>query len=83
MRDRVTGPFFFAENTIAANIYLSMLQFGGTEGEEKCEVLFEEDGAPSDFSHDYEIFRMSDFSNRKTGRSGPTPWSQDVQVSRH
>ena len=52
---------FFAENTITANIYLGMLQFGGTEGEEKGEVLFEEGGAPSDFSQEYEMFRMSDF----------------------
>jgi hypothetical protein len=54
MHDRVAWPFFFAENNIMANIYLSMLQLfafpqtAGTEEEEDVyEILFQQHSAPS------------------------------------
>jgi hypothetical protein len=47
MRNRIIGPFFFIENTIAANVYLDMLNFAEPQLEDlQPHVIFQQDGAP-------------------------------------
>jgi hypothetical protein len=73
--------FPFSEISIAANIYLNMLQLfvfpqiGGIE-QAKGEILFQLDGAPRHFSHGVRNALNPSFPNRWIGRAGPTPSPQ-------
>jgi hypothetical protein len=75
----VTGPFFCAENIIMANTYMNMSQmrvFPQPEGtEEDDKVLFQQDSAPIQFSHEVQNALYIRFPNQWTGRGGPTLWS--------
>ena len=76
MHDRVIGPFFFAEPTISAIVYLDMLEHYSVPQLEEFQprVVFQQDGAPPHWGLVVRNFLDATFPNRWIGRDGPTNW---------
>jgi hypothetical protein len=80
MLDRVIGPFFFLFlKTVTANICLDMLQLfvfvqiHGIEQDEG-EILFQQKGVPSHFSHEVRNAVNVRYPNRWIRRAGRKQW---------
>ena len=74
MKDRVIGPFFFAERTVTGTTYQDMLQLYAVpqlpEG-----TIFQQDGAPPHFAIPVRNFLDEQFPERWIGRgSSPIAW---------
>ncbi|XP_063240478.1 uncharacterized protein LOC134541176 [Bacillus rossius redtenbacheri] len=76
MSTRIIGPFFFAEKTITANVYLDMLtefavpQLDGIQHH----VILQQDGAPPHWGMAVRAYLNEQFPDRWIGRDGPIPW---------
>ncbi|MCQ7131119.1 DUF4817 domain-containing protein [Salmonella enterica] len=76
MSTRIIGPFFFAEQTITANVYLDMLtefvipQLDGIQDR----VILQQDGAPPHWGLAVRAYLDEQFPNRWIGRDGPILW---------
>jgi hypothetical protein len=79
VRGHIMEPFCFAENTITASIYWSMLQLlvlppiNGIEQEDECEILFQQDGARPQIQSCGRKYQNVIFPVQWIGRSEPTP----------
>ena len=75
MHDKIIGPFFFAESSISANIYLDMLTHYAVPqlAEFQPNIIFQQDGAPPHWGLRVREFLNEVFPNRWIGRDGPTP----------
>lgn len=76
MHSRIIGPFFFAESTVTANVYLDMLeQFATPQLQDlQPDVIFQQDGAPPHWGINVRNFLDTTFPGRWIGRDGPTCW---------
>ena len=76
MHDKIIGPFFFAESTISANVYLDMLEHYAIPQLQEFQpyIVFQQDGAPPHWSICVRHFLNETFPNRWIGRDGPTSW---------
>jgi hypothetical protein len=78
--DPVRRPFFCAENTIMANIYLDYVtvlvfpQTDGNEQQDKGKILFQQDGARLHLRHEERNSLNIRFPNQWIGRGRQTPW---------
>ncbi|KAJ4429534.1 hypothetical protein ANN_21703 [Periplaneta americana] len=70
MRDRIIGPYFFAEKTVTANTYLDMLQLYAVP-QLPDGVIFQQDGAPPHFANMVRTFLDEQFPARWIGRGSP------------
>lgn len=76
MHNRIVGPFFFAEPTITANVYLDMLELYVEPQLRPFQpwIVFQQDGAPPHWGLVVRDFLNDNFPDRWIGRDGPTPW---------
>ena len=76
MHDKIIGPFFFAEKSITAKIYLDLLTEYVSPQLEQYQplVIFRQDGAPSHCGLAFRHFLKDTFPERWIGRDGPIPW---------
>ena len=78
MLDKDIGPFFFAEKSITAQIYLDLLTeyVSVTPQLEQYQslIIFQQGGAPPHWSLAVGQFLNDTFSERQIGRNGPIPW---------
>jgi hypothetical protein len=80
LRDRVIGPFFFAERTVTAITYLDILenyaipQLQQAEEEWGHELRFQQDGAPPHWGLIVRECLDRVFPGRWIGRGGPVSW---------
>ena len=76
MHDKIIGPFFFAEKSITAQIYLDLLTDYVSQQLEQYQppVIFQQDGAPSHWGLEVRQFLNDTFPERWIGRDGPIPW---------
>lgn len=78
MKNRVLGPFFFAEKTINGNVYLDMLteycfpQLDELENAQR--IHFQQDGAPPHFNAFVTHALNEKFADRWIGQQGPISW---------
>ncbi|KAJ4436441.1 hypothetical protein ANN_19074 [Periplaneta americana] len=70
MRDRIIGPYFFAEKTVTANTYLDMLQLYAVP-QLPDGAIFQQDGAPPHFANMVRTFLDEQFPARWIGRGSP------------
>lgn len=73
-RDRIVGPFFFAESTVTSIAYLDMLQLFTLPQIENEDLIFQQDGAPPHYAQIVREFLDQHFSRRWIGRGGWKPW---------
>lgn len=79
-REKLYGPFFFAENTVRGNNYTDMLEnFFYPQLEQdgilNQNVYFQQDGAPPHYSNIARESVNQQFGNNWIGRSGPIEWA--------
>ena len=76
MHDKIIGPFFFAEKSMAAQIYLDLLTEYVSPQLEQYQplVIFQQDGAPSHWGLAVRQFLNDTFPERLIGHDGPIPW---------
>ena len=76
MHDKIIGPFFLAEKSITAQIYLDVLtEYMSPQLEQyQPQVIFQKDGAPSHWGLEIRQFLNETFPNRWIGRDGFIPW---------
>ena len=76
MHDKIIGPFFFAEKSITAQIYLDILtEYVSPQLEQYLpQVIFQQEGAPSHWGLEGRQFLNETFPDRWIGRDGPIPW---------
>lgn len=76
MHNKVIGPFFFAEKTITASIYLDMLELYACPQLRRYQpwVIFQQDGAPPHWGLTVREFLSHTFPDRWIGRDGPISW---------
>jgi hypothetical protein len=76
---RLIGPFFFNDDTINGQKYLTMLQDFFIPELRRLRlvnsILFQQDGAPPHFSREVRRFLDNIFPNRWIGRGGPIRWA--------
>ena len=79
MHDKIIGPFFFAEKSVTAQIYLDVLtEYMSPQLEQyQPQVIFQKDGAPSHWGLEIRQFLNETFPNRWIGRDGSIPWPPD------
>ena len=76
-RNKVYGPFFFAEKTIRHETYLDMLQLfmlPQLEQDDNMDIVFQQDGAPPHWAWDVRNFLNATFNGMWCGRGGPIAW---------
>ena len=76
MHDKIIGPFFFAEKSITAQIYLDLLtEYVSPQLEQyQPQLIFQQDGAPPHWGLEVRQFLNDTFPERWIGRDGPIPW---------
>ena len=76
MHDKIIGPFFFAEKSITAQIYLDLLTEYVSPQFEQYQplVIFQQDGAPPYWGLAVRQFLNDTFPDRWIGRDGPILW---------
>ena len=76
MRDKIIGPFFFAEKSIIAQIHLDLLtEYVSPQLEQyQPQVIFQQDGAPRHWGLEVRQFLNDTFPERWIGRDAPIPW---------
>lgn len=76
MRNRIIGPFFFAEKTITAAVYLDLLtEYVAPQlADLQPTVMFQQDGAPPHWGLRVREFLNETFPGRWIGRGGPILW---------
>ena len=76
MHDKIIGPFFFAEKSIAAQVYLDLLAEYVWPQLEQYQplVIFQQDGAPPHWGLVVRQFLNDTFPERWIERDGPIPW---------
>jgi hypothetical protein len=76
MHDRIISPFFFAEKTVTANVYLDMLeQFVISQLREQLpNIMLQQDGAPPHWSLLVRKCLDRHFPGRWIGRDEPIAW---------
>lgn len=86
-KEKIYGPFFFAEKTISGTVYTDMLEiffYPQLEQENILNVIyFQQDGAPPHFSLIARESVRRTFGPKWIGRSGPIEWpanSPDLTV---
>ena len=75
MHDKIIGPFFFAEKSITAQIYLDVLtEYVSPQLEQyQPQVIFQQDDAPPYWDLEVRQFLNEKFSDRWIKRNGPIP----------
>ena len=73
MHDKIIGPFFFAEKSITAQIYLDLLtEYVSPQLEQyQPQVISQQDGATPDWGLEVRQFLNGTFPERWIGRDGP------------
>ena len=76
MHDKIIGPFFFAEKSITAQIYLNILtEYMSPQLEQyQPQVIFQQDDAPPYWGFEVHQFLNETFPDRWIGHEGPFPW---------
>ena len=78
-KNQLVGPYFFEDDTVNGNNYLSMLQnffiWEVRKLHKVRSIIFQQDGAPSHFSSDVRQYLDNHFPNRWIGRGGPIRWA--------
>ena len=76
MHNKIIGPFFFAEKSITAQIYLDVLtEYVSPQLEQyQPQVIFQQDGTPSYWNHKICQFLNKTFPDRRVGRDDSIPW---------
>ena len=67
MRNRIIGPYFFAEKMVTANTYLEMLQLYAVPQL----LIYQQDGAPPHFTNIVHTFLDKQFPARLIGSVSP------------
>jgi hypothetical protein len=73
-RDRVIGPYFFAEGTVTSHNYLDMLELFAIPQIDDDNVIFQLDGAPAQYGNIIMEFLDEIFPQRWIGRGGWKEW---------
>ena len=76
MHDEIIGPFFFAEKSITAQIYLDVLtKYVSPQLEQyQPQVIFQQDGASPHWGLEVCQFLNETFPDTWIVRDGPIPW---------
>ena len=77
MHDKIIGPFFFAEKSITAQIYLDVLtEYVATQLEQYQSQVIDKLQGPNKVVHLIGVcqFLHETFTDRWTGRVSPIPW---------
>ena len=76
MHDKIIGPFFLAEKSITAQIYLNLLtEYVSPQLEQyQLQVVFQLDGAPPHWGLQVRQFLNDTFPERWIGRDSPILW---------
>ena len=78
-KNQLIGPFFFEDDTVNGENYLSMLQQFFIPEIRKLHklqsIIFQQDGAPPHFSVDVRHYLDSRFPNRWIGRGDAVRWA--------
>lgn len=78
-KNKIIGPYFFEDDTVNGQNYLTMLQDYFMVEVRKLHkvrtVIFQQDGAPAHFSKDVRQYLDYHFPNRWIGRGGPIRWA--------
>ena len=78
-KNQLVGPYFFEDDTVNGNNYLSMLQnffiWEVRELHKVRSIIFQQDGARAHFPTDIRQYLDSHFHNRWIGRGGPMRWA--------
>lgn len=79
MKDKIYGPFMFAEKTITGANYLDMLQmFLEPQLQQDgilCSVIYQQDGAPPHYANIVRDYLNETFPNRWIGRAAGRMWA--------
>jgi hypothetical protein len=73
-RDRVIGPYFFAESTVTSHNYQDMLELFAVPQTDDDNVIFQQDGAPAHCANIVTEFLDEIFPRRWIGRGGCQQW---------
>ena len=78
-KNQLVGAYFFEDDTVNGNNYLSMLENIFIWEVRKLlkvrSIIFQQDGAPAHFSIDVRQYLDNHFPNRWIGRDGPIRWA--------
>ena len=78
-KNQLVGEYFFEDDTVNGNNYLSMLQKSFIWEVRKFHkvrsIIFQHNGAPAHFSTDVRQYLDNHFPNRWIGRGGPIRWA--------
>ena len=76
MHDKIIGPFFLAEKSITAQIYLDLLtEYVSPQLEQyQLQVVFQQDGAPPLWGLQVRQFLNDTFPDKWIGRDSPILW---------
>ena len=78
-KNHLVGPYFFEDDTVNGNNYLSMLQnffiWEVRKLHKVLSIIFQQDGAPAHFPTDVRQYLDDHFPNRRIGRDGPIRWA--------
>jgi DDE superfamily endonuclease/Helix-turn-helix domain (DUF4817) len=78
-KNKIIGPYFFEDETVNGQNYLSMLQeyfmFEVRKMHKVRSLVFQQDGAPAHFSTDVRRYLDAHFRNRWIGRGGSIRWA--------
>ncbi|PNF20044.1 hypothetical protein B7P43_G05812 [Cryptotermes secundus] len=73
MHDKLTGLFFFSENTVTLRSYLDMLKLYARP-QLPAQIILQEDGASPNFCHHIGNHLDREMARRWIGRDGPIVW---------
>ena len=76
MHDKIIGPFFFAEKSITAQIYLDVLtEYASPQLEQyQTQIIFQQDGATPSWGLEVRQFLNETFLDRWIGHDGLILW---------
>ena len=81
-KNQLVGAYFFEDDTVNGNNYLSMLQNFFIWKVRKLHkvrcIIFQQDGAPAHFSTDVRQYLDNHFPIRWIGRGGPIRWASHL-----
>ena len=86
MYDKIIGPFFYAEKSITALIYLDLLtEYVSPQLEQQYQpqVIFQQDGAPPHWGLQVRQFLNDTIPERWIGRDGPFHGRHVPLISHH
>jgi hypothetical protein len=73
-KDRVIGPYFFAERNVTSHNYLDMLELFAVPQIDDDNVIFQQDGAPGHYANIVMEFLDEIFPRRWIGKCGWKQW---------